>query len=89
MAVRVKVAKSGDGFGIHLPAGIGAEIGLIDGSHVDIDVKNSTIILTRSKRRLSVDELLDQATRARANKIDRADLHRAAEDQPVHRRAGD
>lgn len=62
MAVRVKVAKSGDGFGIHLPSDMAAQIGLMDGSQVDIDVKNGSIILRRSKRRFSVQELLDQMT---------------------------
>ncbi|HEX9463975.1 MAG TPA: hypothetical protein VGB82_15360 [Alphaproteobacteria bacterium] len=62
MAVRVKVAKSADGFGIDLPSEVAAQIGLMDGSQVDVAVKNGSIILTRSKRRISVEELLDRMT---------------------------
>jgi antitoxin MazE len=59
MAVQVQIAKWGNSLGLRVPRDVAARVGLTEGSRVDIEAcDDGRIIVTRSRRRFTLDELL-------------------------------
>ena len=59
MPMHVRVAKWGNSLGVRVPRDVAARVGLTEGMRVDIDAApDGRIIITRSRRRFTLDELL-------------------------------
>ncbi|HYC66134.1 MAG TPA: AbrB/MazE/SpoVT family DNA-binding domain-containing protein [Reyranellaceae bacterium] len=59
MPVQVQIAKWGNSLGLRVPRDIAARLGLTEGARVDIEAsEDGRIIVTRSRRRFTLDELL-------------------------------
>jgi antitoxin MazE len=74
MATQVQIAKWGNSLGLRVPRDVAARLGLVEGSRVDLEAKNDRLIVTKSNRRFTLDELLAQMTPERE--------HRAVDDAP-------
>jgi len=71
MAVQVMLAKWGNSLGLRVPRDIAARIGLTEGARVDIEASDDgRIIITRSRRRFALDELLAGMTPDREHRLD-------------------
>jgi antitoxin MazE len=63
MAVQVRIAKWGNSLGVRVPRDVAARVGLTEGSRVDIEASDDgRIIITRSRRRFTLDELVAKMT---------------------------
>jgi antitoxin MazE len=59
MPVQVLLAKWGNSLGLRVPRDIAARLGLAEGARVDVEAsEDGRIIITRSRRRFTLDELL-------------------------------
>ena len=58
MATQVQIAKWGNSLGLRVPRDLAARIGLIEGSRVDIEARGDRLVVTKSNRRFTLDELL-------------------------------
>lgn len=58
MATQVQIAKWGNSLGLRVPRDIAARLGFTDGSRVDLEAKNDRLIVTKSNRHFTLDELL-------------------------------
>ena len=59
MPVQVQIAKWGNSLGLRVPRDVAARAGLTEGARVDIEAADDgRIIITRSRRRFTLDELL-------------------------------
>ncbi|MPZ32416.1 MAG: AbrB/MazE/SpoVT family DNA-binding domain-containing protein [Rhodospirillales bacterium] len=59
MPVQVLLAKWGNSLGLRVPRDIAARLGLTEGARVDVEAsEDGRIIITRSRRRFTLDELL-------------------------------
>jgi antitoxin MazE len=59
MAIQVQVAKWGNSLGVRVPRDVAARAGLTEGARVDIETDDDgRIIITRSRRRFTLEELL-------------------------------
>jgi antitoxin MazE len=71
MATQVQIAKWGNSLGLRVPRDIAARVGLTVGSRVDIEAaEDGRIVITRSRRRFSLDELLAGMTPEREHRLD-------------------
>jgi antitoxin MazE len=71
MPVQVQIAKWGNSLGLRVPRDIAARIGLTEGARVDIEASDDgRIIVTRSRRRFTLDELLVGMTPDREHVLD-------------------
>lgn len=70
MPTQVQIAKWGNSLGLRVPRDVAARAGLKEGSRVDIEVKNGRIIVTRSNRRFSLDELIARMTPEREHRLE-------------------
>ncbi|HEX4080710.1 MAG TPA: AbrB/MazE/SpoVT family DNA-binding domain-containing protein [Rhizomicrobium sp.] len=71
MPVQVQIAKWGNSLGLRVPRDVAARIGLRVGTRVDIDTsEDRRIIVTRSQRRFTLDELIAQMTPEREHRLD-------------------
>jgi len=76
MPTQVQLAKWGNSLGLRVPKDIAARAGLTAGTRVEIEAsKDGRIIVTRSRRRFTLDELLAGMTPERE--------HTLADDGPV------
>jgi antitoxin MazE len=63
MAIQVQVAKWGNSLGLRVPKDVAARAGLKEGARVDIEaLPDGKIIVTRSRRRFTLEELLADMT---------------------------
>lgn len=62
MATQVQIAKWGNSLGLRVPRDVAARAGLKEGTRVDLEAKNGRIVVTRSNRRFSLDELIAKMT---------------------------
>ena len=63
MPVQVQIAKWGNSLGLRVPRNIAARVGLTEGARVDIEAsEDGRIIITRSRRRFTLEELLEGMT---------------------------
>lgn len=71
MPIKVQVAKWGNSLGVRVPRDVAARAGLTEGSRVDIEAaKDGRIIISRSRRRFTLDELLAGMTPDRAHRLE-------------------
>jgi antitoxin MazE len=74
--IQVRIAKWGNSLGLRIPRDVAARAGLREGMRVDIEAaEDGRLIVTRPKRRFTLDELIAQMTLERE--------HRLEEDHPV------
>jgi antitoxin MazE len=63
MPVQVLLTKWGNSLGLRVPRDIAARMGLTEGARVDVEASDDgRIIITRSRRRFTLDELLADMT---------------------------
>lgn len=63
MPVQVSLAKWGNSLGLRVPRDIAARMGLTEGARVDVEASDDgRMIVTRSRRRFTLDELLADMT---------------------------
>lgn len=71
MPVQVQVAKWGNSLGVRVPRDVAARVGLTEGMRVDIDAApDGRIIISRSRRRFTLDELLVGMTPEREHALE-------------------
>jgi antitoxin MazE len=71
MATQIQIAKWGNSLGLRVPRDIAARVGLTVGSRVDIEAaEDGRIVITRSRRRFTLDELLPGMTPEREHRLD-------------------
>jgi antitoxin MazE len=74
MATKVQIAKWGNSLGLRVPRDLAARIGLTEGSRVDVEARGDRLVVTKSNRRFTLEELLAGMTPERQ--------HRAEDDAP-------
>jgi len=74
MATRVQIAKWGNSLGLRVPRDLAARIGLTEGTRVDVEARGGRLVVSKSNRRFSLDELLAGMTPERQ--------HHALDDAP-------
>jgi len=71
MATQVVIAKWGNSLGLRVPRDVAARAGLSEGARVDIEAaEDGRIIVSRSRRRFTLDELLAGMTPDRAHALE-------------------
>ncbi len=71
MPIQVQIAKWGNSLGLRVPRDIAARVGLTEGARVDIEASDDgRIIITRSRRHFSLDELLAEMTPEREHTLE-------------------
>jgi len=71
MATQVQVAKWGNSLGVRVPRDIAIRAGLKEGARVDIDAtRDGRIVISRSRRRFTLDELLAEMKPGRQHTLD-------------------
>lgn len=74
MATQVQIAKWGNSLGLRVPRDLAARIGLTEGTRVDVETRGNGLVVTKSNRRFTLEELLAGMTPERE--------HRALDDAP-------
>jgi antitoxin MazE len=71
MPVQVLLTKWGNSLGLRVPRDIAARMGLTEGARVDVEASDDgRIIITRSRRRFTLDELLAEMTPEREHELE-------------------
>jgi len=71
MAIQVQIAKWGNSLGVRVPRDVAARAGLTEGARVDIEAADDgRIIITRSRRRFTLEELLAGMTPEREHRLE-------------------
>lgn len=71
MAIQVQIAKWGNSLGLRVPRDIAARVGLTEGARVDIEASDDgRIVITRSRRRFTLEELLARMTPEREHPLE-------------------
>lgn len=71
MPVQVLLTKWGNSLGLRVPRDIAARMGLTEGARVDVEASgDGRIIITRSRRRFTLDELLVDMTPERQHDLE-------------------
>jgi len=71
MVIQVLISKWGNSLGLRVPRDVAARVGLTEGARVDIEASDDgRIVITRSRRRFTLDELLAQMTPEREHTLD-------------------
>jgi antitoxin MazE len=71
MPVQVQLAKWGNSLGLRVPRDIAARVGFTEGVRVDIEASDDgRIIITRSRRHFTLDELLAGMTSDREHVLE-------------------
>jgi antitoxin MazE len=69
--VQVTLTKWGNSLGLRVPRDLAARLGLSEGARVDIEASDDgRIIVTRSRRRFTLDELLADMTPGREHPLE-------------------
>jgi antitoxin MazE len=74
IVVQIQIAKWGNSLGLRVPRDLAMKLGLREGSRVEIEARGNDLVVTKSRRRFTLDELLAGMTPDRA--------HPVAEDPP-------
>jgi antitoxin MazE len=68
---QVQIAKCGNSLGLRVPRDVAGRVGLTEGSRVDIEAcDDGRIIVTRSRRRFTLAELLRGMTPEREHQLE-------------------
>jgi antitoxin MazE len=71
MAIQVQIAKWGNSLGVRVPRDVAARAGLTEGARVDIEAADDgRIIISRSRRRFTLEELLAGMTPEREHRLE-------------------
>ncbi|HEY3778949.1 MAG TPA: AbrB/MazE/SpoVT family DNA-binding domain-containing protein [Rhizomicrobium sp.] len=71
MPIQVQIAKWGNSLGLRVPRDVAARVGLTEGARVDIETSDDgRIIVTRSRRRFTLEELIAQMTPEREHRLE-------------------
>ena len=71
MPIQVQIAKWGNSLGLRVPRDVAARVGLTEGARVDIETsEDGRIIVTRSRRRYTLGELIAQMTPEREHTLE-------------------
>jgi antitoxin MazE len=71
MPIQVQIAKWGNSLGLRVPRDVAARVGLTEGTRVDIEASDDgRIIVTRSRRRFTLDKLLKGMTPEREHSLE-------------------
>ena len=71
MPIQVQIAKWGNSLGLRVPRDIAARVGLTEGARVDIEaLDDGRIVVTRSRRRFTLAELLEGMTPEREHTLE-------------------
>jgi antitoxin MazE len=71
MPIQVQIAKWGNSLGLRVPRDVAARVGLTEGARVDIEAcDDGRIIITRSRRRFTLEELLAGMTPEREHVLE-------------------
>jgi len=71
MPIQVQISKWGNSLGLRVPRDVAARVGLTEGARVDIETSDDgRIIITRSRRRFTLDELLAGMTPEREHALE-------------------
>jgi antitoxin MazE len=69
--IQVQIAKWGNSLGLRVPRDVAARVGLTEGARVDIEAcDDGRIIITRSRRRFTLEELLAGMTPEREHVLE-------------------
>jgi antitoxin MazE len=69
--IQVQIAKWGNSLGLRVPRDVAARVGLTEGTRVDIEASDDgRIIVTRSRRRFTLAELLKGMTPEREHVLE-------------------
>jgi antitoxin MazE len=60
--MKAKIARWGNSLGVRIPRGIAHRVGLDEGASVEIEAKNDRIVLTPSRPRYRLEDLLTGMT---------------------------
>jgi len=60
--MRAQIARWGNSLGLRVPKDIAKEIGLVEGTRVEIEAKGNRIIVTPVRRTYTLEELLKDTT---------------------------
>lgn len=74
MATKVQITKWGNSLGLRVPRDLAARVGFTEGTRVDVEARGDRLLVTKSSRRFTLDELLAKMTPERE--------HRAVDDAP-------
>jgi antitoxin MazE len=68
VATKVQITKWGNSLGLRVPRDLAARVGLTEGCRVDIEARDDgALIVTKSKRRFTLEELVAGMTPERAH----------------------
>jgi antitoxin MazE len=71
MPIQVQIAKWGNSLGVRVPRDVAARAGLTEGARVDIEAADDgRIIISRSRRRFTLEELLEGMTPEREHQLE-------------------
>ena len=71
MPIQVQISKWGNSLGLRVPRDIAARAGLTEGARVDMEASDDgRIIITRSRRRFTLEELLAKMTPEREHRLE-------------------
>jgi antitoxin MazE len=71
MPVQIQITKWGNSLALRVPRDIAARAGFSEGARVDIEADDAgRIIVTRSRRRFTLEELLKEMTPEREHPLD-------------------
>jgi antitoxin MazE len=71
MPTQVQIAKWGNSLGLRVPRDVAARVGLKEGARVDVEAaSDGRIIVSRSRRRFTLDELLTGMTPERQHALE-------------------
>jgi antitoxin MazE len=71
MPIQVQLAKWGNSLGLRVPKDIAARLGLTEGARVDVEASDDgRIIVSRSRRRFTLDELVAEMTPDREHALE-------------------
>lgn len=63
MPTQLRISRWGNSLGLRLPRDVAARAGVVEGARVDIEgFADGRIVVTRSKRRFTLEELLEGMT---------------------------
>jgi antitoxin MazE len=60
--MRAQIARWGNSLGLRVPKGLAQEIGLTEGSSVEIETKGNRLVVTPIRPKYTLDELLKDTT---------------------------
>jgi len=67
---QVQLSKWGNSLGLRVPRDLATRLGLTEGARVDVEARGDALVVTKSTRRFTLDELLAGMTPERQHKTE-------------------